>query len=188
MNADFLDLLRAFAAADVRFLVVGAYAVGVHGRPRATKDLDVWIEPSADNAPRVIRALVEFGAPLMGLTAADFARPGVGLQIGVAPARIDIVTQVSGLSFAQALATHVEVDFAPDVRCPVIGYEALLTNKRAAGRPQDLADIAALERLRAALARRGQRKRAGGAGKGHRAPPRTGERRGPGRSRRRPLR
>jgi hypothetical protein len=166
MNADFLDLLRAFVAADVRFLVVGAYAVGVHGRPRATKDLDVWVEPSEDNAPRVIRALGDFGAPLMGLTAADFARPGVGLQIGVAPTRIDIVTQVSGLSFAEALGTHVEVDFADDFRCPVIGLEALLANKRAAGRPQDLADVAALERLRAALARRDEREHAGAAAHG----------------------
>jgi hypothetical protein len=179
MNADFLDLLRAFVAADVRFLVVGGYAVGVHGRPRATKDLDVWVEPSQDNAPRVIRALREFGSPLMGLTAADFARAGVGLQIGVAPTRIDIVTQVSGLSFAEALATHVEVDFAKGVRCPVIGLEALLANKRASGRPQDLADVAALERLRAALARRSQPEPEGGGGARRRGPPRRPKTGGP---------
>jgi hypothetical protein len=78
MNPDFVDLLRALLAAEATFMVVGAYAVGVHGRPRATKDLDVWVEPSVDNAPKVIRALIDFGAPLMGLTAKDLEAPGVG--------------------------------------------------------------------------------------------------------------
>jgi hypothetical protein len=150
MNPDFLDLLRALLAADVRFMVVGAYAVGVHGRPRATKDLDVWVEPSPENAPKVIHALVEFGAPLMGLTAKDLEVAGVGLQIGMEPLRIDVLTKVSGPAFSEAWPTHVEVQFSEDVRCPVIGLDALLSNKRAAGRPQDLADVAALERLRGA--------------------------------------
>jgi len=96
MSPDFLDLLRALLGADARFLVVGAYAVGVHGRPRATKDLDVWVEASVDNAPRVINALIEFGAPLMGLTEADLRTAGIGLQIGVEPGRIDVLTSVSG--------------------------------------------------------------------------------------------
>src|SRR5580704_71884 len=100
MNPDFLDLLRSLLAADVRFMVVGAYAVGVHGRPRATKDLDVWVEPSAENAPKVIAALVEFGAPLMGLTASDLETPGVGLLIGREPLRIDVLTKISGPAFA----------------------------------------------------------------------------------------
>jgi hypothetical protein len=90
MNPDFLDLLRALLDAEARFLIVGAYAVGIHGRPRATKDLDVWVEASDDNAPRVIRALTAFGAPLMGLTLDDLRAPGVGLQIGVEPGRIDV--------------------------------------------------------------------------------------------------
>src|SRR5208282_5182923 len=78
MNPDFLDLLRALLAADVRFLVVGAYAVGVHGRPRATKDLDVWIEASPENARKVVRAIREFGAPLGDLTEGDLEKPGTG--------------------------------------------------------------------------------------------------------------
>lgn len=154
MNPDFLDLLRALRAADARFLVVGAYAVGVHGHPRATKDLDVWVEPTAENAPKVIRALREFGAPLMGLTAQDLETPGIGLQIGREPLRIDIITKVTGPDFAEAWATHIEAEFAPEVRVPVIGMDALLANKRAAGRPQDLADVAALEQLRDLLAPR----------------------------------
>jgi hypothetical protein len=153
MNPDFLDLLRSLLAADARFMVVGAYAVGIHGRPRATKDLDVWVEPSAENAPKVMRALVDFGAPLMGLTAKDLERPEYGLQIGREPLRIDILTKVSGPSFAEAWPGRVEVDLGEGVLCPVIGLEALIANKRAAGRLQDLADVAALESL-AALRRR----------------------------------
>jgi hypothetical protein len=148
MNPDFLDLLRALLAADVRFMVVGAYAVGIHGRPRATKDLDVWVEPSVENAPKVIRALLDFGAPLMGLTASDIEVPGVGLQIGKEPLRIDILTKVSGPSFAEAWAGRIDAPFGDGVRCPVIGLDALIANKRAAARPQDLADVDALVKLR----------------------------------------
>ena len=153
MNPDYLDLLRSLLAADVRFMVVGAYAVGVHGRPRATKDLDIWVEPGVENAPKVIRALLDFGAPLMGLTAKELEIPGVGLQIGKEPLRIDLLTKVSGPTFAEAWPTHIEAQFSEDVRCPVIGLDALLANKRAAARPQDLADVAALEALRDVLRR-----------------------------------
>jgi hypothetical protein len=147
MNPDFLDLLRALLAADARFMIVGAYAVGVHGHPRATKDMDVWVEASADNAPRVIAALREFGAPLMGLTEADIKAPGVGLQIGVPPGRIDVLTVITGVDFADAWPSTVEADFG-DVRCHVIGLNDLLKNKTASARPQDLADVTALGRLR----------------------------------------
>ncbi len=147
MTPDFLDLLRALLAADARFMIVGAYAVGVHGRPRATKDLDVWVEASDTNAPKVMAALHEFGAPLMGLTEADLRQPGTGLQIGVEPGRIDVLTAISGVHFADAWPSTVQADFGEGVQCPVIGLSALLQNKRASARPQDLADVAALERL-----------------------------------------
>jgi hypothetical protein len=146
MNPDFLDLLRALSEASARFLVVGAYAVGVHGHPRATKDLDVWVEASEENAPRVMRALLAFGAPLMGLSDADLRAPGVGLQIGVAPGRIDLLTKISGVDFSDAWPARVSANFA-DVRCGVLGLTHLLQNKRASARPQDLADVDALERL-----------------------------------------
>ena len=146
MNPDFLDLLCALSDAEARFLVVGGYAVGVHGRPRATMDLDVWVEASDDNAPRVIRALRAFGTPLMGLAEDDLRRPGVGLQIGVEPCRIDVLTAISGVSFEEAWPERVQAAFG-SVRCGVIGLQHLIRNKRAAGRPQDLADVAALERL-----------------------------------------
>lgn len=147
MNPDFLDLLRALLDARAHFLVVGAYALGIHGRPRATKDFDVWVEASADNAPRVIRALRAFGAPLMGLTEQDIQSPGVGLQIGVEPGRIDVLTSISGVTFEEAWPDRLEADFGEGVRCGVIGVQHLIQNKRSAGRPQDLADVAALERL-----------------------------------------
>jgi hypothetical protein len=91
-----LDLLRAFIAADVRFLVVGAYALALHGRPRATGDLDVWVEATPENAAHVIRAPAAFGAPLAAVSAAGFAREGVTYQLGVPPGRIDIFTELTG--------------------------------------------------------------------------------------------
>lgn len=81
MNPDFVDLLRAFSGADVRFMIVGAYALAVHGRPRTTGDLDIWIDATPENAPRVMQALGAFGAPLGEIREADFARPGVVYQI-----------------------------------------------------------------------------------------------------------
>jgi hypothetical protein len=147
MSPDFLDLLRALSDAEARFLIVGAYAVGVHGRPRATKDLDVWVEASMENSHRVMKGLIAFGAPLMGLTEADLRTPGIGLQIGVEPGRIDVLTRISGVAFEEAWPGRIEADFGEGVRCNVIGLTELLRNKRAAARPQDLADVDGLERL-----------------------------------------
>jgi hypothetical protein len=102
MNPAFFDLLRAFAAAEVRFLVVGAYALAHHGRPRATGDLDLWVDPTPENSGRVMRALSIFGAPLQDISESDFARPGVVFQIGVPPARVDVLTDLTGINFAEA--------------------------------------------------------------------------------------
>lgn len=147
MNQDFLDLLSAFNAAEVRYLVVGAYAVGVHGHPRATKDLDVWIEASVENAARIMNALATFGAPMENLEARDFERPGTGFMMGIPPRRIDVLTQIDGVQFDQVEPRAIEASF-DGVPTKVIGLEDLLTNKRASGRLQDLADVRALERLR----------------------------------------
>lgn len=153
MNADFLDLLTALNAVEARFLIVGGYALGVHGRPRATKDLDVWIEASADNARRVMQALRDFGAPLGDLAETDLATPGTGFKMGQPPSRIDILTQIEGVRFGDAWPRRIEASFG-SVRCGVLGRADLLANKRAAGRPQDLADVAALERLEKAKGNR----------------------------------
>lgn len=140
MNQDFLDLLRAFSAHNVRFVVVGAYALAVHGRPRATGDLDVWIDATADNAPRVIAALAAFGAPMTGLAEADFSRPGIVFQMGLPPYRIDVLTQLTGLTFAEAWPERVRAPFG-ELDVDYIGREAFIRNKRATGRQRDLGDI-----------------------------------------------
>ncbi|WP_437302713.1 hypothetical protein [Sorangium sp. So ce388] len=145
LSPDFRDLLYELSAAEARFLIVGGYAVALHGRPRATKHLDVWVDATEENAPRVMKALRAFGAPLQGLVERDLEVPGLGLQIGVPPERIDVLTHTSGLRFEEAWPNRVEVAIAPDLLCPFLGLADLLRNKRAAGRPQDLADVAALE-------------------------------------------
>ena len=140
MNPDFVDLLRAFIAADVRFLIVGAYALALHGKPRATGDLDIWIDATPDNATRVVRALAAFGAPLTAVSADDFSRPGVTYQIGVAPGRIDILTELTGITFAEAWPDRMPRPFG-DVDVDFIGRDAFIRNKRATGRAKDLGDI-----------------------------------------------
>jgi hypothetical protein len=144
MNPDFLDLLNAFIAGDVRFLIVGAYALGVHGRPRATGDLDIWVEPSRENAARVIGALTQFGAPLRDISEADFAKPGLIYQIGVPPIRIDILTELTGLTFDEAWSGRLRQRFGP-IDVDFIGRDAFIRNKKATGRPKDLVDIEGFE-------------------------------------------
>jgi hypothetical protein len=143
MNPDFVDLLRAFIAGDVRFLVVGAYALAHHGRPRATGDLDVWVEAEPANAERVMRALQAFGAPLGDVTAADFARPGIVLQIGVPPVRIDLLTELTGLQFADAWLSREPGRFG-SLTVDFLGRDDFIRNKRATGRSKDLGDIEGL--------------------------------------------
>jgi hypothetical protein len=143
MNQDFLDLLRAFIDRDVRFLIVGAYALGVHGRPRATGDLDVWVDPTPHNAARVMEALEAFGAPLQQVAADDFSRPGIVFQMGLPPLRIDVLTELSGLTFGEAWPGRISASFGP-LTVNVIGRDAFIKNKRATGRARDLADVEAL--------------------------------------------
>lgn len=148
---DFRDLLVCLCDANAEFVVVGGHAVAFHGHPRATKDLDVLVRVDAENALRVYRALADFGAPIeaFDVKAEDFATYDGVLQIGVPPLRIDILTSIAGVSFATAMADALV--FEVEGRAvPVIGFDALLANKRAAGRVQDLADVATLE----AVARR----------------------------------
>ena len=146
LDPNYSDLLSAFRAHEVKFLVVGAYALGVHGRSRATMDFDVWVEASQENAARVIAALRDFGAPLHGVTEEDLSAPGVGLHIGVAPIRVDILTEISGVQFAEAWSRRVAARFG-NLDCFVIGPLDMITNKRAAGRAKDMADVEELERI-----------------------------------------
>ena len=143
-NRDFKDLFSALSAADARFIVVGAHAVMVYTVPRYTKDLDVWVEPTPDNARRVHAALVAFGAPMSDLGVDDLAVPGTIFQMGVEPNRIDVVTSIDGVDFADAWGrtTHSTYDGVP-IR--ILGIADLLTNKKLVNRDQDRIDVAKLE-------------------------------------------
>lgn len=145
-NDDFLDLADALLAAQVDFLVVGAFALAQHGLLRATADIDFVVRPSPDNARRVVAALKSFGAPLssVGVGEADFTTPGQTYQMGIKPRRIDILTELSGVTFDEAWAGRVTRQvFGRAI--PFIGVEALRRNKVASGRPKDLADVAWLD-------------------------------------------
>lgn len=145
VNPDFRDLFAALNEAQAKYLVVGAYAVAFHAEPRFTRDLGVWVEASPANAPRVFRALRDFGAPMTGVTETDFLAPGPVFQIGVAPNRIDVATHVDGIMFDAAWPNRLATTFG-DQPIWIIGRADLIQNKAAAGRPQDLLDLATVEK------------------------------------------
>lgn len=149
LKGDFFDIVSSLHLEGAEFIIVGAYAVGVHVTPRATGDLDVWVRASEENAVRVHRALLRFGAPLsaFNVTPADFAKLGSVYQMGVAPGRIDIITQLSGITFDEAWPGRVVLE-VNGVPVPFLGREALIKNKRAAARPKDLLDVEILERAK----------------------------------------
>jgi hypothetical protein len=146
MNRDFAEMLRALAAESVEFLVVGAYAVAAHGIPRATGDIDLWVRPTADNAARLWRALERFGAPRSRLSPDSFTQPDVVYQIGLPPNRIDLLTTIDGVGFDEAWAEKVPC-VVSGISFDMLSLRHLVQNKRATGRPQDLADVARLEGL-----------------------------------------
>jgi hypothetical protein len=145
VNSDFTDLLSLFNANNVRYLVIGGYAVVQHAEPRFTKDLDLWISTDRVNAAAVFKALADFGAPLAGLTVDDFAEEGYFYQMGRPPMRVDVLMGIPGIEFEQAWGNRVSVDFDG---LPVffISRQDLITAKRASGRPQDLMDADLLEK------------------------------------------
>ena len=146
LELEFREFLEFLNARDVQYLIVGGYAVGAHGLPRATKDLDVWVLAEPHNADQLMKALVDFGFGDVGLGAGDFTREDVIVQLGYPPLRIDILTSIDGVSFADAYPNRVDEQF-DGVSVSFIGREDLITNKRAAGRSQDIADAARLEGL-----------------------------------------
>jgi hypothetical protein len=145
VNLDFSDLFCALNAAEARYLVVGGYAFSYHAEPRYTKDLDVWVEPTSVNAAAVWKALVSFGAPMSELTVEDLSRPAMVIQLGVEPNRIDLVTSIDGVAFEDGWRGRVESTYG-DAAIHVIGRRELIRNKIASGRPQDVADVARLNR------------------------------------------
>jgi len=143
---DFKELLSVFNSRKIRYLLIGGYAVSLYAQPRATKDLDLLVSPDANNVKALYAALAEFGAPLEGLTAADFMQPDLFFRMGAPPLMVDILPAVQGVDFEVAWERRTEIEIDPEsgLRASVISRSDLIAAKLAAGRPQDLIDVAAL--------------------------------------------
>ncbi len=146
LNQDYKDMLFLLIEKKVDFLLVGAYALAAHGLPRATADIDIFVKPSPNNAIHIIEVLTEFGAPLDNVSKLDFEKPGTILQIGVKPRRIDIITEIDGLTFDEAKKGKSIVDIE-GLSIPVISKINLIKNKQATGRDKDRLDAENLEKL-----------------------------------------
>lgn len=144
LSQDFIDILSAFSDERVEYLLVGGYALGFHGYSRGTGDIDLWIRREADNSKRVMRALQQFGAPLFDVKSEDFLIEDTVFQIGLPPNRIDIVTDIDGVEFAEAWPGREKIS-VEGLQIPLIEKALLLANKKASGRPKDQPDILWLE-------------------------------------------
>lgn len=140
LDRDFSAFVELCIAHEVRFLIVGGYALAAHGLPRATGDLDAWVSSSRENANRIVGVLEEFGFGGVGVDVTDFEKDDSVVQLGYPPFRIDILTSIDGVDFESAWLRRVLVQIG-DVEVPFIGREDLIANKKAAGRPQDLVDV-----------------------------------------------
>ena len=143
LDPNFRDLVNCFNSRNVRYLLVGGYAVNYHGHERATKDFDLWIEPIEDNAQRVSLALQDFGFAASSVDPAKFTSEDKAFAFGREPFRVDLLTTLDGLTFADCYERRVEA-VLDDLRLPVLSRNDLLRNKRASGRPRDLADVSEL--------------------------------------------
>ncbi|MFM9070668.1 MAG: DUF6036 family nucleotidyltransferase [Acidimicrobiaceae bacterium] len=145
LDKDFNEFVELFVAKDVRFLIVGGYALAAHGYPRATDDFDAWVWANSVNAEKIVECLTEFGFGKLNLSADDFTTLDRVVQLGYPPYRIDIITSISGVEFDSAWANRLVID-VDGLQVPFIGRDDLLTNKRATGRPKDLLDVEYLTR------------------------------------------
>ena len=143
LNAHYKEMLCALSGEEAEFIVVGAHALASHGFPRATGDLDIWVNPTLENSRRVYAALARFGAPLQEISADTFATPGIVLQIGVAPCRVDIITAIDGVFFGGAEGNKVLVEI-DGLHVPVLSIADLLKNKESTGRDKDVLDAKTL--------------------------------------------
>jgi len=143
VQQDFRDLLELFNKHKVDFIIVGAYALGFHGAPRYTGDLDVFVRPDPINARSIMQALNEFGFGFVGLSAADFEKEGKVIQLGLPPVRVDIITSITGVSWEQARSGRVKGQFG-DLMVYFIGRDDFIENKRALGRKKDISDLEAV--------------------------------------------
>jgi hypothetical protein len=140
---DFKELLELFNAHGVEYLIVGGYALAAHGAPRTTGDLDLWVNPTTENARCIVRALAEFGVGGMDLSVEDFVKPDHVVQLGLPPVRIDLVTAIDGVTWAEAWPGRLAGEYGP-VPTHYLGRREFIANKRASGRRKDLSDIEAL--------------------------------------------
>lgn len=132
-------MLQILLDEGAEFIVVGAYALAVHGYPRATGDIDIWVKPDAKNALKVLRSLQRFGAPLYSLTEKDLTKKGIVFQIGVVPRRIDIITSITGVEFDEAQSDCIKVQI-DGMEIPVLSLEKIIKNKESTGREKDALD------------------------------------------------
>jgi hypothetical protein len=144
MHSDFNELLEVFEKHGVRFLLIGGWAVGLHSTPRYTKDLDLLVDSSMENAKRVFSALREYGAPLSQISPEDFSDPGTFYQFGKPPLQVDILNTIPGVEFDAAWETRM-IQQVGGIEIPVIGKQELIQAKQASGRPQDLIDVQQLQ-------------------------------------------
>jgi hypothetical protein len=144
LNQDFKEFIQSLNDSHVRYLVIGGYAVALHGYPRYTKDIDIWIDMSAENAANLVKALDQFGFGSLELEAADFLVPDQVIQLGYPPSRIDLITSPPGVDFGVCYASRIEVAF-DEVTVKFIDLDNLKKNKKASGRLQDLADLENLD-------------------------------------------
>lgn len=140
LNPDFKEFVKLLIENNVEYLIVGGYAVGIHGYPRYTGDLDIWINNTNENAQRILKCVEEFGFSSYNLSISDFTKEGNIIQLGYPPVRIDIINQVDGVNFSECFKNKKEVTTV-DLTLNFIGYEDLLKNKRETARPRDIDDI-----------------------------------------------
>jgi hypothetical protein len=146
LTPDFRDFFETLHAHRVDYLLVGGYAVGLHGYVRHTSDIDIWVGVDAENAERLIKAVQDFAGDSETLSAEKFTRPSYFLFIGIEPNRLDLITTIPGVDFARCRSQAVTMQL-DDIEVQVIDRESLIRNKRASGRPKDLIDAEALEEI-----------------------------------------
>jgi len=145
LNNDYYEMLQTLSEHKVKFIVVGAYALGVHGYPRATGDIDIWVANDSGNSRSVFNALAAFGSPVANISGDTFSEPNITFQIGVAPRRIDIITSISGVSFNDAYVAREEVE-VDGLIIPFLSKTHLIQNKEATGRKKDKLDVEYLKK------------------------------------------
>jgi hypothetical protein len=144
LSKDFREFVALLNSNGVEYLVVGGYALAAHGHPRYTGDLDIWLSAAPENIARLLKALGEFGFGSVGLTADDFMQPGMMVQLGYPPTRIDLLTSVDGVQFVECYPRRMVISIA-GVDLPIVHLQDFKANKRASGRAKDLADLESLD-------------------------------------------